>query len=126
MTILSTIEQYAEAALSALSPKANGTTTSTPTASMPIPEFTTGLAFVQTLITAIETKSFTAKTGQVAVEDVVEILADIAIPGPGAQLVAKVLPLLFAGVTLAASRGVGAFAPDPVHPDDPTQFSRGR
>lgn len=129
MTILSTIEQYVNAALSVSTPKSGAGSTSTSgaasTTSLPISEFTTGLSAVQTFVTAVATKTFTTKTGEVIAEDIADIIADIVIPGIGAQLVAKVLPLLFEGVTLAASRGVGAFAPDPIHPSDPTQFSRG-
>ena len=114
MTILSTIEQYVNAALSVSTPKTGAGSTSTSgaasTTSLPISEFTTGLSAVQTFVTAVATKTFTTKTGEVIAEDIADIIADIVIPGIGAQLVAKVLPLLFEGVTLAA--GTPSDGPD--------------
>ena len=124
MTILSTIEGYGQAILSIFTPKAASTTPTTgPTRTLnELLAFLAGFPYTQVAAAALAEGT--------------NIPLDIT---AGAAIASDIAKAFFAGqsiqsATMSVTTKVGipaavasqiAFAPDPVHPTDPTQFSRG-
>jgi hypothetical protein len=128
MTILSTIEQYVQsvqAALSALLPKVSAPTAPSPASTKLLNEFfqfMTGFPFTQVAAAALAEGA--------------NIPLDVT---AAAALASDIAKSFFAGqsiqtATMSVTTKVGipaavasqiVFAPDPVHPIEPTQFSKG-